>query len=422
MRYLLIILFFPFLAWGKPTPSTVELDFDSVSVSQIVRGIFNTVLKDKQYFLHPAVISDTRLTSFRFKGDESKVLPFLSSFLNPLGFVNETVLGVTVIKPEPSAPVLSLDSFVYRPLYRDSRYLIDQLASIFTGTFSNKRSLSAPPNQVQAQLNTSPSAAPVNSSAVSPTSAAGQVDKVSDILVFTGTLAEISKLKQLLSQIDVVSPILTIRGFFFEYRDIDSKGFSFNVAANLFNSKLGVSIGNPSESADFSVQFKNLNIDAAINILNNDNRFQSISSPSARIRSGSQARFQVGQDVPTLSSFSSPTSANGQPVQNVTYQNSGVILEVTPFFREKIIDLDISCQISDFVATKSGVNNTPTLIKRQVQTSLSMAPGDLILIGGLSDNRSSKINSRGFFNLINSDNNTTSKTNLMLLIQVTREN
>lgn len=37
------------------------------------------------------------------------------------------------------------------------------------------------------------------------------------------------------------------------------------------------------------------------------------------------------------------------------------------------------------VTTETGVNNSPTLIKRDVTTEVSLADGDIILLGGLAE-------------------------------------
>ncbi|EBW3197443.1 hypothetical protein DPD47_02775 [Salmonella enterica subsp. enterica serovar Gaminara] len=37
------------------------------------------------------------------------------------------------------------------------------------------------------------------------------------------------------------------------------------------------------------------------------------------------------------------------------------------------------------MTTETGVNNSPTLIKRDVKTEVSLADGDIILLGGLAE-------------------------------------
>lgn len=40
---------------------------------------------------------------------------------------------------------------------------------------------------------------------------------------------------------------------------------------------------------------------------------------------------------------------------------------------------------TSLVTTETGVNNSPTLIKRDVTTEVSLADGDIILLGGLAE-------------------------------------
>lgn len=43
------------------------------------------------------------------------------------------------------------------------------------------------------------------------------------------------------------------------------------------------------------------------------------------------------------------------------------------------------CVTAYLVTTETGVNNSPTLIKRDVTTEVSLADGDIILLGGLAE-------------------------------------
>ena len=49
--------------------------------------------------------------------------------------------------------------------------------------------------------------------------------------------------------------------------------------------------------------------------------------------------------------------------------------------------MDIEQQISNFVRTETGVNDSPTLTKRELKTTVGMQNGDVIILGGLSENK-----------------------------------
>lgn len=135
-------------------------------------------------------------------------------------------------------------------------------------------------------------------------------------------------------------------------------------------------------------------LDVLLSLLDQDSRFKTISRPMVRVRSGAQARFSVGQDVPVLGQAT--LDKNGNPVQAVEYKQSGVILTVTPDIRESVVDLDISQELSSFVATTTGVNGSPTLLKRTVNSKLSIKPGEVVIFAGLNEKKTDETESRFF--------------------------
>jgi len=163
------------------------------------------------------------------------------------------------------------------------------------------------------------------------------------------------------------------------------------MVSSLLNSKIvGFNVGSSPASGSSTLSIGAGGFSAVISALDSDSRFKTLSRPSVRVRSGFQAKFSVGQDVPVLGQ--STLDKNGNPVQSINYMSSGDILSVTPDVHEKIIDLVVSQEISSFTATTSGVNNSPTLLKRSVSTNLSLKPDETVAIAGLND--SSTDNSR----------------------------
>ncbi len=90
--------------------------------------------------------------------------------------------------------------------------------------------------------------------------------------------------------------------------------------------------------------------------------------------------------------------------------------------RDAVVDLTVQQQLSNFVVTQTGVNNSPTLTKREVRTSLSVADGDVVIIGGLAEDRESA-GSLGFSFLpdwMRSDTGQKSKSEILLVLQITK--
>jgi type II secretory pathway component GspD/PulD (secretin) len=105
-----------------------------------------------------------------------------------------------------------------------------------------------------------------------------------------------------------------------------------------------------------------------------------------RVKHGTQGSFSVGDDVPVLGAITYP-SAGAPPVQSVEYKSSGVIFGITPSIHADSVDLVIDQQLSNFAPTTTGVNQSPTLTKRALKTQVSVQDGDLIVLGGLTQDK-----------------------------------
>lgn len=101
---------------------------------------------------------------------------------------------------------------------------------------------------------------------------------------------------------------------------------------------------------------------------------------------------------------------------------NGVIFNISPTVRESVIDLAVDQQLSNFAQTTTGVNTSPTLTKRALKTSIGMQDGDLIVLGGLTENKESDTRDGlsflpKFFNTTGKEN---SKTEIFLVLQIQR--
>lgn len=401
------------IAQGQGLPDgmaqPVKFDFQAVSVPQVIQLVYADVLK-QSFVIDPAVIADPRAVSFRFEAGKGNLRSFWIAFLDSLGFAVESRAGVdfvSVKKPEQPKAVAA-DAFVYRPRFRSVQYLVDLLSAAFKpGSFSVQRAVRSSPGDP----------APTNAP---PSSAAAQVQTDSDTLVFIGTEAEVSNFKRLLPQVDVPVGEVFVRAVVFEVSAGREDASGFSLALNLLGGKLGVSVGSAPPQAN-AITFRSGTIDAAFGLLASDNRFKTISSPRLRVKSGMSARLMVGQDVPTLGSVSYP-QGGGAPVQAVEYRSAGVIFSLVPTVRDGLIDLLVDQQISDFAKTETGVNNSPTLSKRSLSTTVSLADGELVLLGGLTSQKIVR-SSSGLSWLpkaLRSEGQSQSQTEVLLLLEVER--
>ena len=353
-----------------------SFDLQSANVAQVLQLIYGEALSTP-YVLDPDVLSDTRIVSFRYKNAQGDLQAFLDGFLESLGYTVERKGGVDFVhkRKVEEAPPLETRLHLYRPQYRDVAYLARVLAPLFHGAFSVNRSIRAS-GQVMPQGH------------VPSGSAAALLDQDADVLLFSGSQQEIDKLEQLLPQVDTAVGEVLVRGVLYEVSNIEKNGSAFGLLAKLLGGKFNIGIGSASGNLGNFIQLKNTALDAVYSMLETDSRFKVISAPSLRIRSGAHGVFSVGQEVPVLGALSFPQGA-GQAVQSVEYRSSGVIFDVRPTVRNAVIELVIGQQLSDFIKTNTGVNNSPTLTKRELKTTVGLQDGDVIVLGGLAEDKTS---------------------------------
>ena len=188
------------------------------------------------------------------------------------------------------------------------------------------------------------------------------------------------------------------------------------IVGRLLDGKLTVTLGTAVAAGTASVQIASLGLDAVLAVLDHDSRFKVVSRPQLRVRTGAQARFSVGQQVPVLGAIS--YDKNGNSLQSVEYRQSGTIFTVKPDIRDEVVDLDISQELSSFVNTTTGVNGSPTLLQRTASSQLSIAPGEVVVFAGLEESRDEKAGSNFFgFSLGSRENNSSSEVLLFIEAQ-----
>jgi type II secretory pathway component GspD/PulD (secretin) len=229
----------------------------------------------------------------------------------------------------------------------------------------------------------------VDAVATSGTSAPSINDLVSrhhfDMIVYQGSPVDIRKLEKLLEQLDQPTGEVLVKAVIYEVRKESRDNNAVSVAFGLLDSArgLGARLALGVLDATNAVRLRLHNVDAAFSVLSEDVRFRAISAPTVRVRSGESARFQAGAEVPTLGAVTH--NGNGQSVQSVEYRASGVILDLLPEIHEKSIDLTITHQLSSFVTT-STINTSPTLLKRELKTVVTVEDDALLILGGLEEN------------------------------------
>ncbi|MBN6078803.1 type II secretion system protein GspD [Aggregatibacter actinomycetemcomitans] len=355
----------------------VDFKLDSVPLPKAINIIYDEVL-EKPFMMSPVLVQDQRKVSFKVtqKEDFEK---FVQRYLQNLNVKVYTKNGVDYL--EYVEPKIQRRSFVYTPIYRNANYLADLLKSNIEG--DNGQSVTAS----------------------------------ADKLVYYGTAEDIARVKNVLVSADTKGGEVVVTGYVYEVQTEEKEGTGINLLAKLLSGKLGISIGAKQNYENF-ITIHAGNLDAMIELFNTDTRFNVVSSPTLRVKSGSAGNFSVGADVPVISDF---TERNGKIIQSVQYRQSGVIFNIEPVVKTNAIDLKINQQLSNFIKTDTGVNNTPTLIKRDLVTDVTVKSGDVIVLGGLAQNKLNETETGfSFFpkGLFTGKSKSNEKTDIVVLLQV----
>jgi type II secretory pathway component GspD/PulD (secretin) len=203
------------------------------------------------------------------------------------------------------------------------------------------------------------------------------------VVVLTASKEQMLKVRQLAEELDRPPSKVKLSATFVEVSTTESSGLGVSLVAEVLGVKLGVKLGDTSSGA---LTLKANSFQAVIDAISADGRFKQVAAPTAVVDDYEKSSVSFGDSVPTLASTT--LDRDGNPVQQIQYQQSGVLLDVQPaVLGSGKISVLVDGQVSSFSATTTGVAGSPTLSKRQVKTSVTMDDGELLLIGGLNNNK-----------------------------------
>lgn len=409
MRYTVFVLLF---LVAKAIAAPVSIDLHNAPLLDVARVVYGH-LSPQNYVVTSAALKKTDSVTIRIADVEpAQAVRHFESILSGVGLVATRRAGVVFIdvQGEEGEEIL-----VYKPLYRSARYLGDVV-----------RSLTKAQSLMQREVPATQSAVPQQSPGIqqqqatpAPGSAADRIDRgEADQLAFKVPASELSKVKKLLADLDTPTGEVLLKAAVYEVGATREEGSALKLVGNILSGKVEANIGSVLNGSG-SISLKIGGIDAVLAALDQDSRFKTVSRPQVRVKNGAQARFTVGSDVPVLGQ--AQLDRNGNQVQAVEYKSSGVIFTATPYVREGVIEVDVNQELSSFIQTTTGVNTTPTLTKRSLQSRLQLQPGEVIVFGGLnSDDSSADENRIPFVNWLVGKSKRSRTTEILLFIEAQR--
>ena len=226
------------------------------------------------------------------------------------------------------------------------------------------------------------------------------VDKNRNLVIFRGSGEEWGELRSVIEKLDKSIPAVLIEVLIAEVTltDEEQTGFEFMIRGALDGrgltlgtlGALGVGAQGLSFTLDSSGQTR-----AVLNFFYKDDRVVIRSRPRLLVKSGDTASIDVGNEIPVITRISDSEQQVGgstNVLQEVSYRKTGVQLEIKPLVQSNgLVDLQITQQLSEARPTAAtSLAGSPTILNRQISTSLTLRDGGSLLMGGLiSGNQSS---------------------------------
>ncbi len=146
-----------------------------------------------------------------------------------------------------------------------------------------------------------------------------------------------------------------------------------------------------------SAVYSSGSINALLEAQSDLNNVHIISSPSIMVLNNQEAKINVGDQVPVqtstltnaVASGGSGTGSNNGFAQasQIQYKDTGVILEVTPRVNSNgMVIMDIQQTVSNAVPLKDGAATTPTISKKEIESTVAVKDGETLALGGLIKN------------------------------------
>ncbi len=404
MNRLLVVFLFLLPSISFPADNTVTMQLNDVRVADLARIVYGDVLHINFVLDKEVIFSDESVSISWLDFNRPKIFEFTKKILGMRGFEVDIKANVLTIRKRSDE---DNDLLVYLPRFRSAKYLSDIVTKVADASPLGTRSMQGSGDmQAAIQKNTEV-----------PGAASAQFNRsASDQIAYSCLKTDCQRLRKLLADLDTPEPQIVLRAALYEVGTTKGEGSALQIASKLFAGRFVASIGSVITAGD-QVKLVTGGLDTVFSVLDQDSRFKSISRPMLRVKTGAQAKFSVGQSVPILGATS--YDRNGTPVQSIDYKQSGTIFTVQPDIHLDVVDLNITQELSSFVPTTTGVNNSPTMLQRTATSQLSIKPGEVVVFAGLEESKDSATDSSFFGFHMNSQKNKNT-TEVLLFIEAVR--
>ena len=102
------------------------------------------------------------------------------------------------------------------------------------------------------------------------------------------------------------------------------------------------------------------------------------------VKSGGSASIDVGNEIPVITSNSQSAENSNAPIlQTISYRKTGILLDIEPTVHASgFVEINLSQELSEATATSSSNIDSPTILNRKLNTTVTLQDGGSVLIGG----------------------------------------
>lgn len=223
-------------------------------------------------------------------------------------------------------------------------------------------------------------------------------DERSNALVISGTRSDLELMGALVDKIDVLLPQVRIEVVITEVNLNDNDGFSRGMDAfsigyagdrdgtgtvTAATNFLGMGTNGTFDFADGVMT--NLNLSTVFEVARSNSDVRLLSVPTLTTTHNKEATLVVGESRPIITG-SQTSSISDNVRSSVQYQDIGITLTITPLIGPNdVVQLEIDQQIDEVTGedVRIDTNDQPVIGRRQATSYVSVANGELIVLGGM---------------------------------------
>jgi general secretion pathway protein D len=227
------------------------------------------------------------------------------------------------------------------------------------------------------------------------------VDEQLNTILFSGNGNDWLQVLTIIKTLDKPAPSVMVEVILAEVqlKDVKQRGIEWlaNSSTNEFGINFGTLDGLGIGGSGFRLALDNAGqTRALLNFFYNNEQAVIRSRPRLMVKSGGTGTIDVGNEIPIITTNTkSSDNLNAPLVQNISYRKTGVLLDIKPIVHAAgFVEIEISQELSEAVATSSSNIDSPTILNRKLTTTVTLQDGGSVLIGGLISSNSSK-GSRG---------------------------